>query len=199
MTTKFLTIKFAKFLQILLSWNFSGKTAFWTPIHDMSFGQDFYQTYARTRVERGFFVCPFFAPKHRKISRKCPEMAPFLFCAKARLKAQLWWYSLLNVMTGKRIPKTTHPNKLGSAKWERLKGRNGSLSKIFADVHPNYLRHSLPRPSVKCQFGQSSAGSDVPKGPKIETYKSRLIKSISIEKWISLEIFNLDLQNSPQK
>ena len=49
--------------------------------------QDFYQTYAHTKVERGFFPA-LFCPKRRKINRKCPEIAPF-FRAKARL-AQLW-------------------------------------------------------------------------------------------------------------
>ena len=33
-------------------------------------------TYARTRVERGFFPA-LFRPKHRKISRKWPEMVLF--------------------------------------------------------------------------------------------------------------------------
>ena len=39
-------------------------------------GQDYYQTYARTRVEPRFFLA-IFGAKDRKISRKWPEMAPF--------------------------------------------------------------------------------------------------------------------------
>ena len=67
-----------------------------TPTVIFALGQNFYQTYARTRVERGFFSC-FFAPKHRKISRKKrPEMAPFLSERKPGC-AQLWWYSLLTL------------------------------------------------------------------------------------------------------
>ena len=41
-------------------------------------GQDFYQTYAHTRVECRF-SCPL-CPKHRKTSRECPEMAPSFPC-----------------------------------------------------------------------------------------------------------------------
>ena len=54
-------------------------------------GQDFYRTYARTRVERVFFFSfsALSCPKHRKVSRMCPEMALFLFRAKARLRTTL--------------------------------------------------------------------------------------------------------------
>ena len=40
-------------------------------------GQDYYQTYSRTRVERVYFL-PFLSPEYRRINRKWPEMATFL-------------------------------------------------------------------------------------------------------------------------
>ena len=51
-------------------------------------GQDFYQTYARTRVERGFFPSPF-CPKTQENKQKMPRNGTFFFRAKARLRATL--------------------------------------------------------------------------------------------------------------
>ena len=42
----------------------------------LKIGQDFYQTYARTRVERGFFHA-LFCPKHRKITTNAQKLHPF--------------------------------------------------------------------------------------------------------------------------
>ena len=47
-------------------------------------GQDYYQTYAHTRVERVSFFPALVCLKHRKINGKWPEMALFSLCAKAR-------------------------------------------------------------------------------------------------------------------
>ena len=71
------------------------------PHYLVTVGRDVYQTYARTRVEHGFFSCPF-RPKHRKISRKCPEMALF-FRAKARLRATLAIFPTIWLLVGIRL------------------------------------------------------------------------------------------------
>ena len=51
-------------------------------------GQDFYQTCARTRVERGFFSCPFL-PQTLENKQKMPRNGTFFFRAKARLHTTL--------------------------------------------------------------------------------------------------------------
>ena len=51
-------------------------------------GQNFYQTYARTRVERGFFSCPFL-PQTQENKQKMLRNGTFFFGAKARLRTTL--------------------------------------------------------------------------------------------------------------
>ena len=66
-------------------------------------GKDYYQTYARTRVERGFFSCPSFAPnKHRKISRKWAEMA--LFFSERKPGCAKLWLSQIESLVFTRAP-----------------------------------------------------------------------------------------------
>ena len=52
-------------------------------------GQDFYQTYARTRVERGFFFLPFL-PQTQENKQKMPRNGTFFFSARRPGCAQLW-------------------------------------------------------------------------------------------------------------
>ena len=61
----------------------------------LSVGQGFYQTYARTRVECGFFSCLFW-PQTQENKQKMPRNGTFFFSARKPGCAQLWWYSLLN-------------------------------------------------------------------------------------------------------
>ena len=51
-------------------------------------GQDVYQTYARTRVEREFFSCPFL-PQKRENKQKMPRNGTYFLRAKARLRTTL--------------------------------------------------------------------------------------------------------------
>ena len=51
-------------------------------------GQNFYLTYAHTRVERGFFSCPFL-PQTQENKQKMPRNGTFFFRAKPRLRATL--------------------------------------------------------------------------------------------------------------
>ena len=48
------------------------------------FGQDFYQTYARTRVERGFYSCPFF-PQTQENKLKMPRKGTFSFLRESQV------------------------------------------------------------------------------------------------------------------
>ena len=48
------------------------------------FGQDFYQTYARTRVERGFFSC-FFLPQTQENKQKVPRNGTFSFARESQV------------------------------------------------------------------------------------------------------------------
>ena len=54
----------------------------------LKLGQDYYQTYARTRVERGFSSCPV-SLQTQEDKQKKPGNGLFLICAKARLRETL--------------------------------------------------------------------------------------------------------------
>ena len=93
-----------------------------------------------------------------------------------------------------------------------MTGHIGTNTPIF--VPPRWGRPRFdPTQTGLCKFGRGfgapldtpvfgdTLGDSLghPKGPKIEKIQSRLNFSISLENSISIEIFNLDLQNIPQK
>ena len=87
MTTKFLTIRFAKKIQMLLSWNFSGKTAFWDnfpqifPLHDPLQNANFIYIVVSASLTTRSQLCPSMPPTKPNYPKKtnCPEVCASLF------------------------------------------------------------------------------------------------------------------------
>ena len=96
--------------------------------------------------------------------------------------------------------------------YKRLPSRMPRREQVYESYSSGRIKHARnrgyrfvwPSPPLALRGKKpfSSTGNPpVPKGPKIEKFQSRLKFSIPLEMKISisLEIFNPDLQNSPQK